>query len=710
MPRARLRTADLARLLAAWAVSTLALVVSGELLPGLEADSWWSFAAAAAVAGLVGVLVRPVLVEVAAAIGWVAVIALAVTGQAVVTGIALWIVPGISATSFWTSLAAAWIAAAAGTLLSFLASVGTSESLSASLRRQGRRPPDLPDPDVDGVLFVQLDGVPFPVMRWALQSGTMPTLRRWTGSGSHVLREWTVQLPCTTPASQLGILHGTCAQVPAFRWYDRELGRVLVANHPPDAALIEERASTGRGLLADDGMSCSNLFSGDAPRCSMTMSRVALGRGTRATRQAFAWFLVRPDGLARSLVRTVGEVGRERMQALRQVRLDVRPRVHRSWTFAALRALSNGLLRDVNTAVVAAEMLRGTRSIYVDYVDYDEVAHHAGGTRIEALAALGALDRVLAVLEEVAAVAPRRYRIVVLSDHGQSMGEPFASRFGEDLAGVCAGLAETEVTSLERDAEGWGRVESLVDDLGGGGGAAQRVATGLSGRIPGADHGDRSPGRVPDRHRPDGEGPGRGQGGAGPGEDRQDSRPHLPLVLGSGNLALVHLGLDRRLDLAEITARWPRLVPGLLSHPGVGFVVAATPAGPVALGPGGRRELVTGDVEGTDPLAPFGRHAPGRVRAMAELDEAPDLYVNSTVEPGTLEVAAFEDLVGCHGGLGGWQDRGVLVAPADLDLGPGDVVGAEDLHGRLVRVLEGLGHRAHLTDGAALPRTSEAAS
>lgn len=52
----------------------------------------------------------------------------------------------------------------------------------------------------------------------------------------------------------------------------------------------------------------------------------------------------------------------------------------------------------------------------------------------------------------------------------------------------------------------------------------------------------------------------------------------------------------------------------------------------------------------------------------------------------------------------------MLVAPADLDLGPGDVVGAEDLHGRLVRVLEGLGHRAHLTDGAALPRTSEAAS
>ena len=54
--------------------------------------------------------------------------------------------------------------------------------------------------------------------------------------------------------------------MPAFRWYDRELGRVLVANRPADAAIIEERASNGRGLLADDGVSVSNLFTGDARR------------------------------------------------------------------------------------------------------------------------------------------------------------------------------------------------------------------------------------------------------------------------------------------------------------------------------------------------------------------------------------------------------------------------------------------------------------
>ena len=96
----------------------------------------------------------------------------------------------------------------------------------------------------------------------------------------------------------------------------------------------------------------------------------------------------------RSFSRTIAEIVRERFQATRQRRLDVHPRVHRSWTFAGLRAFSNCLLRDLNTAVVSEEMMRGARSIYVDYVDYDEIGHHAGATRIESLAALGGLDQV----------------------------------------------------------------------------------------------------------------------------------------------------------------------------------------------------------------------------------------------------------------------------------------------------------------------------
>ncbi|MGE5720378.1 MAG: alkaline phosphatase family protein, partial [Nocardioidaceae bacterium] len=475
----RVRLADLVRLLTTWALSTLTLALADVLLPGFSADTWWHLVVVAAVSGTLGLLVRPLMVEVATRTGWIAVLPLALFGQAVVMYLAMVAVPGIR-TTFLAAVVASWIAAAVGTLVAYLGTAGTDEGLTSSLARRRRGQVKVADPDVDGMVFVQLDGVPFPVLRWAVQSGGVPTIRRWLSAGEYRLAEWTPQLPCTTPASQLGILHGTVARVPAFRWYDRALGRVLVANRPADATVIEDRASDGHGLLCEDGVSISNLFSGDAERSLLTMSRAGAGRGVPQTRRAMAWFVATPGGLARSLTRTVAELVKERWQARRQERRRLEPRVHRGWTFAVLRALTNALLRDLNTALVAEEMLRGTKVVYVDYVDYDEIAHHAGMFRPESLASLDGLDAVLAQLERLAALAPRRYRIVVLSDHGQSQGRPFVDRCGDDLGAVCSELMATGVGAYEESVEGWGRADSLVQDVG---------SEGLSGRLTApADH------------------------------------------------------------------------------------------------------------------------------------------------------------------------------------------------------------------------------
>lgn len=652
-----MRFSDVVRLAVTWVLSALALALTARLLPGFSVDSWLPLIVAAAATGVVGMIVRPVLVAVAARIGWVAVALATLFGQALVMQLALVAVPGTDFDSFWTAVAASWIAAAVGTVLAWLVSAGTDESFAATLLR--RTPETVSDPEVDGILFVQLDGVSMPVMQWALESGTMPTLRRWVDGGSHALHEWTVQLPCTTPASQQAILHGHADGVPAFRWYDRELGRVLVANRPADAAIIEERASDGHGLLADGGVSVSNLFTGDATRAAMTMSRLEVARGSLRTREVFARFLVRPDGLSRSFSRTVGELVRERFQARRQQRLDVYPRVHRSWTFAGLRAFSNGLLRDLNTAIVSEEMMRGARSIYVDYVDYDEIAHHAGGTRIESLSALSGLDQVLAILEEVAGRGARRYHLVLLSDHGQATGEPFAARYGTDLASLCASLTSSATAGVEGSVEGWGRVDSVLEDLPGVPQAATR--------------------RVEKRMY------------------AEDTREDVELiVLGSGNLGLVYVPAPHRMTLEQLDARWPGLVSGLADHPGIGFVTVLSKDGPVAIGAHGRHHLTTGVTEGVDPLTPYGDHAPAMLASATLMAEAPDIYVNSIVDPETREVAAFEPLVGCHGGLGGWQDRGFLLAPQHLIDPPGPIVGGEMLHGLLVGALETLGHRTDL--------------
>src|SRR4051794_5561731 len=218
--RRRLRAGDVARLLLVWIVSVAALAVADLLLENLHAQAWWTYLVATAVAGVLGLVFRPALARLAAHLGWFAVVVAGLVGQAVVVYVAILLAPGITA-SFWASFWASWIVAGVGTATAWLASAGTDDAFAASLLRRQGRVTQVADPDVDGVLFVQLDGVAFPVLQWAIQAGGVPTLRRWITSGDYLLREWRAQLPCTTPASQLGILHGTVDGVPAFRWYDR---------------------------------------------------------------------------------------------------------------------------------------------------------------------------------------------------------------------------------------------------------------------------------------------------------------------------------------------------------------------------------------------------------------------------------------------------------------------------------------------------------
>jgi uncharacterized membrane protein YvlD (DUF360 family) len=680
------RWADVVRGLVALVAAALGLALADRVLPDLTIDGLVPLLLVALALAVLGGLLRPALVALATLLGWPGAVLLALFGQAVVVLAAVALVPGATAT-FWGAFWGAWIVATVTTLLGWVTTAGTSDALLAHLVRRARRAGSVPDPEVPGVLFVQLDGVPYPVLEWGVLAGTLPTLARWVRSGRYRMREWTPMLPATTPASQMGILHGTIEGIPAFRWVDRASGRVFVANKPRDAADIEAMHSDGRGLLVDDGVSVSNLFSGDAPVAYATMSSLGNAAADAAGRRTVNDFLARPQGLARGLVRTVSEIVREWFQARRQVRLDIRPRVHRGWGFAGERAALNGVLRDFNTLTVADAMLRGAHSIYVDYVDYDAVAHHAGIMRPESLDALVGLDAVLSQLEQVAALAPRPYRIVVLSDHGQSQGEVFADRFGEDLGAVVARLAGRTVAGADVNTEGSARVRALSED----------APTGVSRALGAGSVG------VQDRADEEIEAAQAALSGAGTGTGTGEGKAPL-LVFGSGNLGLVYAAGERhRLTLEELDDRFPALVPGLVAHEGVSFVVVDTAEGPVVLGKDGRHRLRDGTVTGADPLAPFGPDAPAFVLRASSMTESPDIAVNSLLDEATGEVAAFEGLVGCHGGLGGWQDRAMLVWPSDLPPPPERLVGADAVHRLLVGWLEHLGQRQQVPIGTDPP-------
>ena len=465
------RVTDLARLAVAWAASTVALIITGALLPGFSATSWWAYAAVAAAAGIVGLVLRPALVEISARVGWLAVLLTALIGQALIMYVAIRLVPGIESTA-WTALAATWVSAVVGTLISWATTAGTDDGLITSLAGRARRQETVSDPEVDGVLFVQLDAFRSRCSGGRCRPAPYRTIRRWITSGDYTLHEWTLQLPCTTPASQLGILHGTVAGVPAFRWNARNLAGSSSPASRRDAAVIEERSSNGRGLLADGGLSAVEPLHRGRP--SLDADDEPGGGPARLARKP----AVRSPGSSLSPERVHAQLhadrrgdrqgalagpttGQARPRPAGAPGLDLRPAAGSHQRPAARPEHGPGRPRSC---------VRGTKSIYVDYVDYDEIAHHAGMFRPESLAALDGLDRTLGI------AGTARCRTLPAATGWWCSRTTASPRAPRSLTGMASRSAICVRNScrktcrcVDASVEGLGRADSIAGDVAAGG-------------------------------------------------------------------------------------------------------------------------------------------------------------------------------------------------------------------------------------------------
>ena len=153
------------------------------------------------------------------------------------------------------------------------------------------------------------------------------------------------------------------------------------------------------------------------------------------------------------------------------------------------------------------------------------------------------------------------------------------------------------------------------------------------------------------------------------------------IVLASGNLGMVYLTDHvKRLTYEKMNLIYPDLIPGLAKHEGVGFIlVNSDDHGPLVIGSNGTFYLRDGIIEGDDPLAYYGSNVADHIRRTNSFKYTPDILVISIYDHEKNEVAAFEELVGSHGGIGGEQSFPFILHPAEWDMGD-DLVGAEKIH------------------------------
>jgi len=561
------------------------------------------------------------------------------------------------------------------------------------VRRQARRRRQVVRSDVPGVLFLEIDGLAHDVLRRALSDGSAPNLAAWLRSGSHRLERWETDWSSQTGACQAGLLHGSNEDMPAFRWWEKDRDAAIVTNHPRDAEELERRHSNGRGLLHADGASRANILSGDAPHSMLTMSTAL--RRRRPIGRDYAAYFARPYAVARTLVLVLADVGRERRAARSQVRDDVRPRMARSRSYALVRAWGTVVQRDLQVAAVVGDVLAGRPAIYTTFLAYDEVAHHSGIERHDALAVLRDLDRQIARIATACAEAPRPYRLVVLSDHGQSQGETFRDRYGETLEDLVRSACDPDSMVAAEGGD-----DDALSYMSAGLTEVARDDTVAAGAVRIATQGRRDDGVVtldPDARREAETAHGR-------------EVPEIS-VMASGCLGLVSFPREPgRVTLERLDDLYPRLLPALRDHPGVGFVlVRSERSGAVVVGKDGTRFLDEDRVEGEDPLAGFGPNAAEHVRRTDGFPHCPDLMVNSTFWPEFGEVAAFEELVGSHGGMGGTQSFPFVLHPSELAWPEEEVVGAERVHRIFRDWLAQLGHAGYESEVAS-PGASTRAS
>jgi uncharacterized membrane protein YvlD (DUF360 family) len=642
--------------IATFVVALLALVVAAWLVPGITLRDVPSAVVAALALAAMRTLLRPVLIAHVSRVS----IAVASLVTIVVQALVFWLISQvgwITADSPADALVGSVLFSIGNALVTAILSTGDDNSFFGTLVRQleaRHRKGDISDEP--GVVFIQIDGLAHSILEDHVGAGRTPTLARWLRSGSVTLDRWEPLLPTQTSASQAGILHGNNDGIPAFRWWDKKTQRLVVSNHPKDAREITRRVSNGDGLLAKSGASIGNLLTGDAPRSFLTAA--SLDDPAKEIRRSHVldWFFISPYSYVRWTLLSIGEIVKELLQARVATRSELRG--PRGFPYPLARAATNVLLRHLSTALVIEEMWRCSSPIYVDFVDYDEIAHHAGPDRVEARDSVAGLDKIIGIIEKAATDAPRPYRFVVLSDHGQSPGAMFAQRFRKPLEGVVQELAGegVKVQGATAHVEHWGRISPLLSEASGISGMTRTMTSARFRRHAGAT-------------------------------DDAEKPPDI-VVAASGSLALVSFpAVPGRATRETIDALYPGLIDGLVRHPGIGLVMVSRDGrGAVAIGAGGAKHLADGRVDGVDPVARFGRSAGKSLRRLDAMPECGDLLILSMFDRASGEVAPFEEQIGSHGGLGGVQSDAFILHPTEWGT-QASPLGAVALHGEIRRWL-----------------------
>ncbi|MGD0805362.1 MAG: phage holin family protein [Candidatus Bathyarchaeia archaeon] len=640
------------RFIAVWFLVSLSIYLGGSLT-GFYARNFVFSLIVTIVLGLINALIWPILSDLALARS---VITFGLTAL-LLNGAIIWLLAFFTLEiegSWWGLLLLPLDIALVNTLVSGILTSDDDSSYYRSVvkKMKGRAEKAVESKDKPGFIFLEIDGLAEKILLKAIEKGTMPTLAGWLSSGSHKIKGWETDFSSQTGASQAGILHGNNRDIPAFRWVEKANGnKVMTTLGMGDASVIEARITDGNGLLSTNGRAIANLYSGDAVDTIFVYSK--LGEIGELYSQTWNTFYAVSYNLVHTFAYGLWEMVRETRSRYRQGKRNIQPRLsHRGRVYYFTRVVADVFLREMSTYTIIGDIIAGDKDVvYTTFMGYDEVAHHCGISDDEALYVLSKLDRCIKRIETAKAYAQRPYYLCVLSDHGQANGATFKQRYGYTLADLVQKL-------LPEGHRMYYELDSNQDHFG------QMVTMPLQNV--------RS--RVTWKSKKK-------------GDEKVDA-----IVLASGNLGLIYFtNWANRMSLEEINEAYPGVVEGLSQHEGVSFaLIHSNEYGGVVIGAKGKYYLKDDRIEGVNPLAKFGKRAAEHLRREDGFNYVPDILLVSMYDTEKEEVAAFEELIGSHGGVGSTQSNPFILYPSDWNLENEEIVGAENVYRLFKREIDNI--------------------
>jgi len=470
--------------------------------------------------------------------------------------------------------------------------------------------------------IIHVDGLSHARLRAAVDQGNMPFVAQLIASEGYEVLPYRCGVPSTTPFAQAGILFGDNAEIPSYRWWDKEADLLVAFGSGSTFGRVADRYFTGRAPLTAGGACIAALYrAGATDRFGPAYEERHRPNQRDAGGRAIAGFLLNPVSLyfwIRHGGMAIFQIGSEYLNA----------------RFAGRRAANAYVIADIYHEVLVHHLTRfallqamdeGLPTIYSCFYTYDEAAHAFGPTDPNTLRVLRHIDSTIRLAAERrrANRAGRDYELVVLSDHGQVETTPF-----HDL-----------------HARSFGR---LIADL-----VPNFTVTEHRGRVfkPDVQH---SAGRVE--------------------------------ITYSGGLAHIYFAdLPGRLDDQALEEKFPGLVSKVANLDGIGMVMLKDGFGGILVTVDGRfpltppldpptRKLLE-RFDSPDVLAQ-------QLRRLNGFERSGDLVVFGAYD-GNMQVN-FEHQVGGHGSVGGEQLHPFVLAKRDWGFDTTSVTNASELHPMLV--------------------------